>query len=67
MLVLTRKEHEEIIIDGGIVVKVIWIKGNRCAIGISAPDNVRVLRSELQEQGPDPDSGTGAVRVPEKD
>ncbi len=46
MLVLSRKPNEEIVIDGGIVVKVIRISGNRVQIGISAPEDVRIERPE---------------------
>lgn len=37
MLVLSRKLNEEILIDGGIRVKVLEINGNRIRLGIVAP------------------------------
>lgn len=49
MLVLTRKPNEEVIIGGSIRIKVLEIKGNRVRLGISAPDQVPVMRSELVE------------------
>ncbi len=49
MLVLTRKVQEEIMIGDDIVVKIIRVKGGAIRIGIEAPRNVRVMRSELTE------------------
>jgi len=49
MLVLTRKVQEEIMIGDDIVVKIIRVKGGAVRIGIEAPRNVRVMRSELTE------------------
>lgn len=48
MLVLSRKIGEKLVIDGGIVVTVNRIAGNRVTLGIEAPDHVRIIRSELQ-------------------
>jgi carbon storage regulator len=47
MLVLSRKPGEKIVIEGGITVTVVEVKGNKVRIGIEAPDDVRILRSEL--------------------
>ncbi len=49
MLVLTRKVQEEIMIGDDIVVKIIRVKGGAIRVGIEAPRNVRVMRSELTE------------------
>lgn len=46
MLVLTRKTGEEIIIGDGIRVKVLDTSGGRVRLGITAPRNVSVHRSE---------------------
>ncbi len=48
MLVLSRRCNEELVIDGGIRVKVLEVRGGVVRLGISAPDSVRVLRSELE-------------------
>lgn len=48
MLVLSRNLNEEIIIGGNIRVKIIAIRGGRVRLGIQAPDDVRVRRSELE-------------------
>ena len=47
MLVLSRKPGEKIHIGTGITVTVVAAKGNKVRIGIDAPKDVPVLRSEL--------------------
>jgi carbon storage regulator len=47
MLVLTRRVGEEIVIAGGIRVRVLAVKGPVVRVGITAPSFVRVLRLEL--------------------
>jgi carbon storage regulator len=53
MLVLSRKSMERIQIGDNVVVTVLEICGNRVRIGISAPREIRVLRSELKELIPE--------------
>ncbi len=50
MLVLSRKLNEAIQIGDRITLRVVQIRGNRVRLGIEAPANVRVLRSELSEK-----------------
>lgn len=52
MLVLSRKAGEKLVIDGNITVEIIRVNGNRITIGIEAPANVKILRSELNEIAP---------------
>ena len=47
MLVLSRKSMERIQIGESVVVTVLEIGRNRVRIGIEAPKEIRVLRSEL--------------------
>jgi len=47
MLVLSRREGETIVIDGEITVTVVEIRGNQIRLGIEAPKDVPVCRSEL--------------------
>ncbi len=47
MLVLSRKEGEQLVIGDNIVLTVNRISGNRVAIGIEAPREVRIVRAEL--------------------
>ena len=47
MLVLTRKNKEQIQIGDGITVTVLRVKGKSVRIGVDAPRDVRILRAEL--------------------
>ena len=47
MLILSRKVNEGIILNDVIEVKVLEVAGERVKIGISAPPEVSILRSEL--------------------
>ena len=47
MLVLSRKQGEQLLIGDDIVLTVNRISGNRVAIGIDAPRDVRIVRGEL--------------------
>ncbi len=48
MLVLSRKEKQEFLFPNlGITVQIVRVQGKKVSIGIIAPDDVRVLRSEL--------------------
>jgi len=49
MLVLSRKVQQKVTIGSGIVITLIAIKGNRVRIGIEAPHDIQVLRSELTD------------------
>lgn len=53
MLVLSRKEGEQLVIDENIVITVNRIVGHRVSIGIEAPPEVRITRSELNQQSHD--------------
>lgn len=50
MLILTRKINEEIKIDGDITVKIISISENSVRIGIVAPKEIQIIRSEIYEK-----------------
>jgi carbon storage regulator len=50
MLVLSRKTDQAIVIQGGIVVKILEVSGERVKLGISAPREVSILREELCEE-----------------
>ena len=62
MLVLTRKAHERIVIDGNIVIEILEVLGNRVRIGIQAPDGVSILREELlTREKKNADTATGEL------
>ena len=48
MLVLTRKQGEEIRIGDDIVLKVTAVQGGRVRIGIDAPRSHRIVRPEAE-------------------
>jgi carbon storage regulator len=50
MLVLTRRNGEEIVIDGHIRVTIVSVRGHRVRVGITAPPEVRVDRDEVHQQ-----------------
>ena len=50
MLILTRKINEEIIINSEIRIKIISISENQIKIGITAPENMEILRGEIYER-----------------
>ncbi len=49
MLVVSRKKDESIIIGDNIKVTVVEISKDRIRIGVDAPENVNIARSELYD------------------
>lgn len=47
MLILSRKVDEVIVIDGGIRLTIVDIRGDRVRVGIEAPQAVKVNRLEV--------------------
>lgn len=47
MLVLSRKIHEKIVIDGDIILTVVDIIGDRVKLGFNAPHDVTIDRAEV--------------------
>jgi carbon storage regulator len=58
MLILSRKQGEKVLVGNDIVVSVVAVRGAKARIGIEAPAQIRILRSELYgrplEQGEPP-------------
>lgn len=50
MLVLARKTGESITIGDGIVITVVAVDGGVVKVGVDAPRDVKVLRSEVYER-----------------
>lgn len=66
MLVLTRKLGASITIDDNIHVTVLEVRGNQVRLGIEAPADVRVRRSELSPDAPPAVTPSDAVIAPKK-
>lgn len=47
MLVLSRKKNETIVINDDIVITVVELRGDKVRLGIEAPKDVPVHRSEV--------------------
>jgi carbon storage regulator len=50
MLVLSRKKGESVVIDRGIRITVLEVRGNTVRLGIEAPEAISVLRGELRQR-----------------
>jgi len=50
MLILTRKKEESIIINGNIEIQIIAIEEGKVKIGINAPKDIEIYRSEVFEK-----------------
>ncbi|WP_421622908.1 carbon storage regulator CsrA [Borrelia sp. MN22-0132] len=49
MLVLSRKTNESIKIDSNIEISILEIKKDSVKIAIKAPENIKILRSEIYD------------------
>lgn len=47
MLFLSRKKDEKIVLTGGIEVSIVQIRGDKVRLGITAPKDIAVYRSEV--------------------
>jgi len=56
MLVLTRKVNEQIVIGDNIKITLLRVRGNSIRLGIDAPPEVRIIRSELESRDPKSDT-----------
>ncbi len=50
MLILSRKKHESIIVDGKIEIQIIDIGDGRVRIGIDAPKSMEIHRKEVYQK-----------------
>lgn len=47
MLILTRNQFDAVLVDGDIAIQVLEIRKGQVRLGISAPPEVEILRTEL--------------------
>jgi len=66
MLVLTRTVGEKIVLDGGITLVVIEIRGGEVEIGIDAPKGTKIRRAELPEREAEAGPRPGASDMVQK-
>lgn len=59
MLVISRKQGQQIEIGDDVRIVVLQIRPGSVRIGIQAPDSVKVMRSELVERNSDDEDRTG--------
>lgn len=50
MLVLGRREQEEILIGNNIIIKIIKITGSQVQLGIICPKEINICRKEIQKK-----------------
>jgi len=67
MLVLSRKEDQKVCFPGlGVTVQVLRVKGSAVRLGVDAPMEVRIIRDELDDDGPDkPPPRTHVIPLPQ--
>ncbi len=71
MLVLSRKKNESIVVNDAIVITVVEIRGDKVRLGIEAPREVPIHRSEVyaaiqafNQNATGTDSGSSSVSQP---
>tara|TARA_S200000501_G_scaffold347191_1_gene361369 strand:+ start:109 stop:267 length:159 start_codon:yes stop_codon:yes gene_type:complete len=47
LLVLSRKEHQTLVIGDNIKITVLELKGNQVKLGIDAPETIKIYREEI--------------------
>jgi carbon storage regulator len=64
MLVLSRKVGERVVLEDGIIVEVLDVKGRQIRLGIAAPADVTIWREELCTAPELVSASPGRVRKP---
>jgi carbon storage regulator len=67
MLILTRKVDQGIVIQGNILVTVLRVEKDRVKLGISAPNEITVLRDELLERNGHNENSSAKSEQPEQE
>jgi carbon storage regulator len=52
MLILTRKPNQEIQIGPNIYIKVLGVNGKQVRVGLTAPNDINIVRTELLTDEP---------------
>ncbi len=48
MLILSRRESERVHLGDDIVLTIVRVNGDKVRIGVEAPPNIKILRTELE-------------------
>jgi carbon storage regulator CsrA len=67
MLILSRKQNQEIHIGTGIVVRVLQISGSRVSLAIDAPQSIPIQRGEMSAFLRDAFAADSATSKPQPD
>ncbi|MDX1959125.1 MAG: carbon storage regulator CsrA [Leptospiraceae bacterium] len=67
MLVLTRRLNESIMIGNDIELTIIDIKGDQIKLGIKAPKNITVHRSEIHQEILEENKKATKIQISPKD
>lgn len=67
MLVLSRKKGESVVVNGNITIVVVDVRGDKARIGIEAPADVAVYRSEVLAKSAAANEGDEAAKDGEID
>ncbi|REK06817.1 MAG: response regulator [Planctomycetota bacterium] len=66
MLVLSRKQDQKVSFPSlGITVQILRVKGSTVRLGVDAPMEVRIIRDELEDAGPDEKPREHVIRLPQ--
>jgi carbon storage regulator CsrA len=63
MLVLCRRQNDEIFIGDSVCIKVVGMSGNRVRLGISAPADIAIRRGEIDFFGTSSDRSWDAAEL----
>ncbi len=65
MLILTRKEGQQIVIGGEVWVRVLSVSGGKVKLGISGPAEVPVYREEVFQRISEEQAAPDSIRSPQ--
>jgi carbon storage regulator len=67
MLILSRRESERVYLGEDIVLTIVRVSGDKVRIGVEAPSNVKILRTELEGAPPASNTQNNPKAAPASD
>lgn len=64
MLVMSRKAGQQIIVGGQVTITIVKVQGNRVSVGIDAPKEIAIQRSEIAFDCPEDEAQLAPVATP---